>query len=334
MRVTPLSEEHAKLRSMEAARPVRLSERLRLGWRNGRSARGGELQLQDLVVITGYSGAGKSTALHLFEDAGYFCVDNLPPEMIRHLAELFMHPGSQVERSAVVSDVRGGDYFDGLVAVLDGLDRAGVAHRVLFLDADEQSLLTRFKETRRRHPMTPAGSVADGIAAEHALLEPLKERADLVVDTTGLKASELRRRIADEMLPTSTPGKLAVTFMSFGHKHGPPRDADLAFDVRFLPNPHYEARLRPLTGLDARIVAYVDRDGELQAFYDHLVPLLDYLLPQYVAEGKSHLTVAIGCTGGRHRSVVIAEHLAGLFRERGEYLVEVAHRDVEKRPRG
>jgi RNase adapter protein RapZ len=319
---------------MEAARPVRLSERLRLGWRNGRSARRGELQLQDLVVITGYSGAGKSTALHLFEDAGYFCVDNLPPEMIRHLAELFMHPGSQVERSAVVSDVRGGDYFDGLVAVLDGLDRAGVAHRVLFLDADEQSLLTRFKETRRRHPMTPAGSVADGIAAEHALLEPLKERADLVVDTTGLKASELRRRIADEMLPTSTPGKLAVTFMSFGHKHGPPRDADLSFDVRFLPNPHYEARLRPLTGLDARIVAYVDRDGELQAFYDHLVPLLDYLLPQYVAEGKSHLTVAIGCTGGRHRSVVIAEHLAGLFRERGEYLVEVAHRDVEKRPRG
>jgi UPF0042 nucleotide-binding protein len=330
-----VSEDPARIQRMEAVRPARLSERLRLGRRNGRSAprREQRSQLRDLVIITGYSGAGKSTTLHLFEDAGYFCVDNLPPEMIRHLADLFVHPGSQVERSAVVTDVRGGDYFEGLVEVLDGLEAEGVAHRVLFLDAEEQALLTRFKETRRRHPLAPTGSVADGIAAEHALLEPLKERAEIVVDTTGLKASELRRRIADEMLPTSTPGKLAVSFMSFGHKHGPARDADLAFDVRFLPNPHYEARLRPLTGLDPRIVAYIDRGGELQAFYGHLVPLLDYLLPQYVAEGKAHLTVAIGCTGGRHRSVVIAEHLAALYRRRGGYLIEVNHRDVERAPR-
>jgi UPF0042 nucleotide-binding protein len=329
-----MTDPPAKLGDMEAARAPRLSERLRFGRRSVRAVSRDELsQLRDLVVITGYSGAGKSTAMHLFEDAGYFCVDNLPPEMIRHLAELFMHPGSQVERSAVVSDVRGGDYFEGLVEVLDDLEREGVAHRVLFLDADDQTLLTRFKETRRRHPIAPAGSVSDGIAAEHLLLEPLKERAEVVIDTTGLNAAQLRKRIADEMLPTSTPGKLAVTFMSFGHKHGPPRDADLAFDVRFLPNPHYEARLRPLTGLDPRIVAYVDRGGELQAFYAHLLPLLDYLLPQYVAEGKSHLTVAIGCTGGRHRSVVIAEHLAAQYRSRGEHLVEVAHRDIDKAPR-
>ena len=218
--------------------------------------------------------------------------------------------------------------------MLDDLERAGVAHRVLFLHADEQTLLTRFQETRRRHPLAPSGSVADGIAAEHALIEPVKERADLVIDTTGLKASQLRKRLVDEMLPTKTPGKLAVTFTSFGHKHGPAREADLAFDVRFLPNPHYESRLRPLTGLEPEIVEYVNRGGELEAFYGHLIPLLDYLLPQYVNEGKAHLNVAIGCTGGRHRSVVIAEHLAEIYRNRGEYLVEVAHRDVEKAPRG
>jgi RNase adapter protein RapZ len=325
-----VSDERARLESMEATRPARLSERLRLGGRNDGTPHGEPSQLQDLVVISGFSGAGKSTAMHLFEDAGYFCVDNLPPEMIRHLADLFVHEGSKVEKAAVVSDVRGGDYFDGLLAVLEGLTRSGVAHRLLFLDADEQTLLTRFKETRRRHPLAPTGSVADGIEAERQLLGPLKERAQFVIDTTGLKASQLRRRIADEMLPTSTPGKLAVTFTSFGHKHGPPRDADLSFDVRFLPNPHYEARLRPLTGSDPRIVAYVNRGGELEAFYGRLIPLLDYLLPQYVAEGKAHLNVAIGCTGGRHRSVVIAEHLATLYGRRGEYLVEVSHRDVDK----
>src|SRR5665648_218146 len=154
-----MSEERARLESMEATRPARLTERLRIGRRNGRAARDEPSQLQDLVIISGFSGAGKSTAMHLFEDAGYFCVDNLPPEMIRHLADLFLHEGSKVEKAAVVSDVRGGDYFDGLVAVLDELTRAGVAHRLLFLDADEQTLLTRFQETRRRHPLAPTGSV-------------------------------------------------------------------------------------------------------------------------------------------------------------------------------
>jgi len=318
---------------MEGTKAPRFTERLRRARRNGRN-RGKPAALEDLVIITGFSGAGKSTAMHLFEDAGYFCVDNLPPEMIGNLAELFVHEGSKVERSAVVCDVRGGDYFEGFLAVLEDLERNGVTHRVLFLDADEQTLLTRFKETRRRHPLAPEGSVADGIAAEHRLLVPLRDRADQVIDTTGLKASQLRKRIADEMLPTGTPGKLAVTFTSFGHKHGPPRDADLSFDVRFLPNPHYVAELRPLTGRDADIVDYVNRDDELDAFYGHLIPLLNYLLPRYVDEGKAHLHVAIGCTGGRHRSVVIAEHLNRHYGERGDYLVEVAHRDIDKAPRG
>jgi UPF0042 nucleotide-binding protein len=253
--------------------------------------------------------------------------------MISSLAELFMHRGSKVERAAVVTDVRGGDYFEGLSRVLDELDERGVDHRVLFLEADEQTLLTRYKETRRRHPLSPSGSVTDGIAAERELLTPLQDRADAVIDTAGLTTPMLRKRIAAELLPQQAPTKLALTFSSFGFKHGPPRDADLAFDVRFLPNPHWVSELRPLTGLDERVVEYIGRDGRLEEFYAHLDPLLDYLLPQYLAEGKAHLNVAIGCTGGRHRSVAIAEHLARRCMERGDCFVEVAHRDVDKRTR-
>jgi RNase adapter protein RapZ len=286
--------------------------------------------LTDLVVITGFSGAGKSTAMAAFEDEGYFCVDNLPSEMIRSLVELFMHAGSKVEHAAVVSDVRGGSYFEGLAEILDYLDQIHLRHRVLFLEADEPTLQTRYKETRRRHPLSPHGSVADGIERERELLAPLRKRADVVIDTRGLTAGMLRRKLADELLPTRTPGRLAVTFESFGFKYGPSRDADLLFDVRFLPNPHYEPELRPLTGADARVVDFINADGELDRFYERLHPMLDYLLPQYLGEGKAHLVVATGCTGGRHRSVAIAEHLADRYRESDGYLVEVVHRDVTR----
>ncbi len=291
-------------------------------------------RLQDLVVISGLSGAGKSSAMNVFEDAGYFCVDNLPAEMIRSLSELFMHEGSKVELAAVVCDSRGGEYLAALANVIDQLQESGVVHRVVFLTADEEDLVNRYKETRRRHPLAPHGSVIDGIRAEEELLAPVKERADIVIDTSGLSAAALRRKVADELLSPASPGRLAVTFTSFGHKHGPPRDADLAFDVRFLPNPHYEPDLRPLTGFDKPIVDYVGRDGRLEEFYGHVVPLLEFLLPQYVAEGKAHLMVAIGCTGGRHRSVAIAEHLASVFRDREQYFIEVAHRDVDRLPQG
>jgi UPF0042 nucleotide-binding protein len=284
--------------------------------------------LIDLVIITGFSGAGKSTAMAAFEDEGYFCVDNLPSEMIRSLVELFMHAGSKVQRAAVVSDVRGGTYFAGFSAMLDDLRAAGVKYRVLFLDADEQTLVTRYKETRRRHPLAPSGSVTEGIARERELLLPLRERADVVIDTGGLTAAMLRRKLADELLPSRTPGRLAVTFESFGFKYGPTRDPDLLLDVRFLPNPHYEADLRPLTGDDPRIVEFINREGELDAFYERLHPLFDYLLPKYLAEGKAHLVVAIGCTGGRHRSVAIASHLAARYSPEPGYLVHVVHRDV------
>jgi UPF0042 nucleotide-binding protein len=237
-----------------------------------------------------------------------------------------------VERAAVVSDQRGGEYFGGLARVIDTLRSDGVSHRVLYLCADEETLLGRYKETRRRHPLAPSGNLIDGIRREAEALAPIRERADSVVDTSGLSASMLRRKIANELLEAESPRRLAVTFTSFGHKHGPPRDADLAFDVRFLPNPHYEPELRPLTGFDSRIVDYVGRDGRLDELYDRVVPLLEYLLPQYVGEGKAHLVVAIGCTGGRHRSVVIAEHLAAHFGRDDRYFVEIQHRDVDRAP--
>jgi RNase adapter protein RapZ len=288
--------------------------------------------MQDFVVITGISGAGKSQAMATFEDAGYFCVDNLPPGMIRSLAELFGHEGSNVERAAVASDVRGGEYFDGLVRVLDDLDAAGLPHRVLYLEADDGVLINRFKETRRRHPLADGGSVEAALAQERALLAPLRARADVSIDTTDLSAARLRRVVADKMLPGGRPGKLAVTFLTFGFKHGSPRDADLTFDVRFLPNPHYEAELREQTGLDPDVIRYVQNSDGIGEFYTRLTPLLDYLLPAYQDEGKSHLTVAIGCTGGRHRSVVIAEHLSREYEARGDFMVEVVHRDVDKPP--
>jgi RNase adapter protein RapZ len=286
--------------------------------------------LKDLVVITGFSGAGKSTAMNVFEDAGYFCVDNLPPGMIGGLVDLFRHPGSKVELAAVVCDVRGGEFFEGLLAVLDDVERSGVPGRVLFLDADDGALLTRYKETRRRHPLAADGGVAGGIVAERDVLAPLRERADLVVDTTNLSAAALRRRIVKDMLPLERE-RLTVSFTSFGFKHGPLRDADLIFDVRFLPNPHYVEALRSLTGRDDQVVEYIGRDGKLDEFYDRIHALLDFLLPQYLLEGKAHLTIAIGCTGGRHRSVAIAEHLAARYQGRDGIAVDVLHRDTELR---
>ena len=287
-------------------------------------------RLEDLIVITGYSGAGKSTVMNAFEDAGYFCVDNLPPEMIRSLVDLFLHGGSKVRRAAVVSDVRGGAYFEALLSVLEDLRARGIAFRLLFLEASEQALVTRYKETRRRHPLARGGSVAAGVAAERALLAQLRERADVVIDTTGLSVAALRERIAEELLPRGPRGRLAVTFMSFGYKHGPPRDEDLAFDVRFLPNPHYEPELRELTGLDRAVREHIARDGRLAELYERLHPLLDFLLAQYVSEGKSHLLIAIGCTGGRHRSVAIAEDLARRYGDCSSLAVGIFHRDIEK----
>jgi UPF0042 nucleotide-binding protein len=238
-----------------------------------------------------------------------------------------------VERAAVASDTRGGAYFESLVKTLEDLDRGGIPYRLLFLEASDPVLINRFKETRRRHPLADGGSVEAAIRDERELLAPLKERADVSIDTSDLSAARLRKVVADKMLPRGKIGRLAVTFLTFGFKHGSPRDADLTFDVRFLPNPHYEEELRDLTGQDQAVIDYVEGSDGIEEFYDHLTPLLDYLLPAYEREGKAHLTVGIGCTGGRHRSVVIAEHLSRIYAARDDLLVDVVHRDVQKPPR-
>jgi RNase adapter protein RapZ len=283
----------------------------------------------DLILITGHSGAGKSEAIAAFEDGGYFCVDNLPPRMIGSLGELFRHEGSGVERAAVVSDVRGGEYFEDLLQVLEELGSDGLRPKLLFLEADEETLLDRYKETRRRHPLAPEGRIVDGIRAERELLAPLRARADMVMDTSGLSGGQLRLRIAEEMLGSHDGGKLALTLLTFGFKNGPPRDADLTLDVRFLPNPHYVNELRPLTGLDQEVREYVESGTQAGEFYGRLLPLLEFLVPAYVAEGKSHLTIAVGCTGGRHRSITVADRIARYLDGRDDVSVRVVHRDVE-----
>ncbi len=282
-----------------------------------------------LVVITGHSGAGKSEAIAAFEDGGYFCVDNLPPRMIAGLGELFRHEGSGVERAAVVSDVRGGEYFAGLLQVLDDLESEGLRPMVLFLDAGDEILLDRYKETRRRHPLAPEGRIVEGIRAERELLAPLRERADKVIDTSDLTGAELRRQITEELLGQEETGKLALTLLTFGFKNGPPRDADLTLDVRFLPNPHYVDELRPKTGLDQEVQDYVEQGTQAGEFYGRLLPLLEFLVPAYVAEGKSHLTIAVGCTGGRHRSITVADRIRRDLAGREDVIVRVKHRDVE-----
>jgi UPF0042 nucleotide-binding protein len=284
----------------------------------------------DLVVITGYSGAGKSEAIAAFEDGGYFCIDNLPPRMIGSLGELFRHEGSGVRRAAIVSDVRGGEYFEELVEVLGNLTEAGLEPTVLFLEADEETLMDRFKETRRRHPLAPNGRVLEGIRAEREVLGPLREHADVVMDTSDLTGAMLRRRVVTELLgPKGASGRLALTVITFGFKNGPPREADLLLDVRFLPNPHYREDLRPLTGRDQRVVEYVEAGDIAAEFYERLFPLLDFVLPAYVTEGKTHLTIAIGCTGGKHRSVTVADRIAQHLAGRDDVSLRVVHRDVE-----
>ena len=239
-----------------------------------------------------------------------------------------------MERAAVVTDVRGGDYFEDLQAVLDELVGGGLDLKVVFLEADDEALLHRYKETRRRHPLARSGRIVDGIREERELLAPLRERADVVIDTTSLTGGALRRRIATELIGRDAQeNQLALTILTFGFKNGPPSDADLTLDVRFLPNPHYVDELRPLTGLDEPVREYVESGTQAGEFYGRLMPLLDFLLPAYVAEGKQHLTIAVGCTGGRHRSVTVADRIARELGKRDDVKLRLVHRDVDLEPR-
>ena len=282
---------------------------------------------REIVVITGMSGAGRSEAMHTFEDLGYFCIDNLPPSFIVQLVNLTALPGSRVRRVAFVCDVRSGTFFSDLAAALDELESAGHTFRILYLTADERTLVKRFKETRRRHPMDEEGSLVAGILAERLLVQPFEARADLVVDTSSLRPQELRALIRTRFIGPEDGSVLSVSVSSFGFKYGVPIDADIVMDVRFLPNPYYVPRLRTHTGLERPVRSYVLGLVETDDFLGRWYDLLDLLLPNYVVEGKNHLHVALGCTGGMHRSVVLAEKTAEHLRCH-DYAVSVTHRDM------
>jgi len=283
----------------------------------------------ELVVITGLSGAGRSEAIHTFEDLGYFCIDNLPPAFIGQLVDLTRLPGSRIRRIAVVCDVRAKEFFEQLAGELERLAAANVPHKLVFLDADEDALVRRFKETRRRHPMCEeGGSVSEGISAERELLEDIRGAADVLIDTSALTPRQLRSIIHEAFSPGPATS-LSVTVSSFGFKYGQPVDADIVMDVRFLPNPHYDPVLRPLTGLDAPVREFVLGHPETTRFRERWFALLEVLAPGYLAEGKSHLSVALGCTGGMHRSVALAEETAAFLRSFG-YRAVVSHRDIGK----
>jgi UPF0042 nucleotide-binding protein len=280
------------------------------------------------TIITGLSGAGRSEVARSLEDLGFFVVDNLPPALLPKMAELTMRPGSPT-RVAIVVDARGGVYFSELSKALEELRGLHRDARIVYLEASDEDLVQRYEATRRRHPLAPADRVVEGIRKERQILEQLRGDADLVIDTSGLTPHELRDRVRDAFADAPPEEGLQVSIVSFGFKYGTPRDADLLFDVRFLPNPHWVPELRPYPGTDPKVRDYVRGSDVYAAYLDRLEALLDVSLPGYVAEGKSYLTIAIGCTGGHHRSVVVAEELAAWVRSRGLPTVLV-HRDVER----
>ncbi|HEV2908593.1 MAG TPA: RNase adapter RapZ [Candidatus Eremiobacteraceae bacterium] len=262
-----------------------------------------------VVIVTGMSGAGKSQAAKCLEDLGYFCVDNLPPSLIPKFAELFSS-SRNLHRVALVLDIRAEEMFGDLLGQLRALENEGIAHRVVFLDASDEVLVRRYSETRRKHPLSGRGRVLDSISAERNELKPVRDAADVIIDTSALTLTALKERLAHAADATAEPGVLTVSVVAFGYKYGVPLDADLVFDVRFLPNPNYVDELRPLTGTHPAVVAYLEHDAEVQAFEKELFRFVDFLIPRFMREGKAHLTIAIGCTGGRHRSVYLATQLA------------------------
>ncbi|ELJ4820801.1 RNase adapter RapZ [Listeria monocytogenes] len=281
-----------------------------------------------LVIITGMSGAGKTVAMQSLEDLGYFCVDNLPPSLLPKFWEL-MKESDKMDKIALVMDLRGREFFDSTEPALDELDNTNfITTKILFLEADDKVLVSRYKETRRHHPLEPNGSVLDGINAERELLSDLKGRSQLVINTSNMAPRELRERINNEF-QTEDKDIFNVQLMSFGFKYGIPIDADLVFDVRFLPNPHYIDKMRPLTGLDEDVYEYVMKWPETQTFLDKLVDLLMFTLPFYKREGKTQLVIAIGCTGGQHRSVALTEFVGKAIQQK--YETTISHRDMKRR---
>ena len=286
-----------------------------------------EPETPDFTIVTGLSGAGRSEVANALEDLGYFVVDNLPPALMAKMVELAVVPGQEIKHIALVVDVRGGTYFDQVSEALRDLARRGIEYRIVFLTASDDVLIRRFEATKRKHPL--ADRVLDGISKERAVLESLREAADLVIDTSNMTVHELRDRVVASFSAQSREERMQTTVVSFGYKHGLPLDADMVLDIRFLPNPYWIDDLRPLPGTDRRVRDYVMRQAETTDFMKRLDGLLDGLVPGFLHEGKRYLTIAVGCTGGRHRSVVVAEAIAESLRRRG-LNVAVRHRDLER----
>nr|WP_272913704.1 RNase adapter RapZ [Halalkalibacter okhensis] len=283
-----------------------------------------------IVIITGMSGAGKTVAVQSFEDLGYFCVDNLPPALIPKFIELIEGSNGKMNKVALVIDLRGRKFFDHLFEAIDTISHAPHLQfklQIIFLDAKDAKLVQRYKETRRSHPLAPNGLPLEGIQLEREMLEDMKGRAQQIIDTTDMKPIQLREKII-QRFTGNEKHPFTVNMMSFGFKYGMPIDADLVFDVRFLPNPHYIDHMRPKTGLDDEVSSYVLKWTETQQFIEKLTDLLKFMLPQYKREGKSQVVIGIGCTGGKHRSVTLAEHFGEAFAD--EYVLHVSHRDIEK----
>ncbi len=284
----------------------------------------------EFVVVTGLSGAGKTQAMHSMEDIGFFCVDNLPPALIPVFYDLCVKSESSMERVAVVTDTRGGELFKSFFTAMEALKMEEKTYKILFLDASDGVLVRRFKETRRKHPLSDelGGSMEQAVRLERDILRPMRESSDFVIDTSGLSPAQLKGRIAEQFL-TSASDSLAVHCISFGFKFGIPMEADLVMDVRCLPNPFYDQELRPKTGLDPDVRDYVMENEETRGFVARYTDLLNYLLPLYSKEGKSQLVIAVGCTGGHHRSVALAQFTCDYLGEKG-LKTSVTHRDIQK----
>jgi UPF0042 nucleotide-binding protein len=318
---TPRSPKKPRTKATRtAARPERLQRR---------AGDRGEGPARRFIVLTGLSGAGKSQAMRALEDLGYFCVDNLPITLLPTFAELTLRPDTEIEKAAVVIDVREGTLLDRFPKVFESLRALpGLRPTLIFLEASEATLVRRFSETRRPHPLARHRSALEGLREERAQLEPIRRMADEIVDTSAMNVHELREAFMARSLGPQRRGAMSVTLLSFGFKYGLPLDADLVFDVRFLPNPHFVAKLRERTGRDRAVVRFLDQFDDTREFLERTTDLLRFLIPRYALEGKSYLTVAIGCTGGRHRSVAIAEALARALRSLARVRLRVKHRDV------
>ena len=284
-----------------------------------------------LVIITGMSGAGKSTALKMLEDVGYFCVDNLPVPLIPKVADLWKASGTEISKAALGVDIRSGQTFHELHKVLDELDGAKIQYEILYLESEDDVLIKRYKETRRFHPLAGSqGRIEDGIREERKKLQFLKERADYIIDTSHMLTRELKAELNKIFVQNKEYKNLYISVMSFGFKYGIPVDADLVFDVRFLPNPYYIDQLRPKTGNDPEVRDYVMSSKTAVTFLEKLTDMVEFLIPNYIQEGKTQLVIAVGCTGGKHRSVTLTNALYQALSKHENYGIRIEHRDIGK----